>query len=288
MISMQSVSKTKYSELEKEVMLLLAAWELILDLVNYDKLEMDYFKEGTVMFQNDAQRRLFHVLFADFLSAPRYEAFRPGMTEKDKTESFMRLLTRVVEKPLLSTEVKPLKKAIDNIDKFFGEKFVLNDMWLPTIDRHATIKIDPKTLLLLCGNHVKHSFSRLEIDARALVKVFKENDIDIGIDEVFMILPELLEWFLIVYYQNEKSIVNLLNELRWGLYRYIREEFERSFFWKEPYMGVRQYGFNVPKECATRIGSHCYWELMNAVRREPNFPLFENQRALRLIFDFKS
>jgi hypothetical protein len=267
-------------------MLLLAAWELVFDLVNYDKLEMDFFRDGTVMFQNDAQRRLFHVLFADFLSSPKYEAFRPGMVAKEKYENFPQLLRKVCDKPLLSIEVNSLKCAVENLERLLGETFILKDMWLATMEIHTTLRIKPQTLFSACGNHVKHSFSRMEGDAKKIVDVFKENGITLETDDIFMIFPELLDWFLIVYFQNEKSLVYALNELRWGLYDYVKAEFDRSFFWKDTVNGIKLYGYKVPDECKSKLGSHCYWELMNSVRHVPRFPEFGKRVAPKLIFEF--
>ena len=76
-----------------------------------------------------------------------------------------------------------------------------------------------------------------------------------------------------------------LNDIRWGIYVYLRPEFERSFYWdedKNEAIGSRiAYGYRVPRNIKSQFARNCYWELMNEVRSSPDIKRFAVWKHLK-------
>jgi len=79
---------------------------------------------------------------------------------------------------------------------------------------------------------------------------------------------------------HASTVAEHLNNIRWGIYAYLRPEFERSIVWlsREP----PHYRYNYPPELSSEFAKHCYWELMNEVRREPYMRRFKVTKWLKL------
>lgn len=71
-----------------------------------------------------------------------------------------------------------------------------------------------------------------------------------------------------------------LNNIRWGIYDYLRPEFARSFTKDDPTSIA--YRFLYPPDCSRPVARTMYWDLMNAVRSTPYFPKFEVTRYLKM------
>jgi hypothetical protein len=98
------------------------------------------------------------------------------------------------------------------------------------------------------------------------------------------VIPDFQDWFRDhVFVASSSTIALYLNEIRWGIFRYLRPEFERAY---EPYMvgDLKAYRFDVPNTITDPLIHSMYWELMNGIRDEPYFPRFTVQRSLRAEF----
>lgn len=80
MTSSQGSISTDYSEMEQEVIVLKAVWELISDMVNYEIfVPLTDTTETSLLPNTVTHKRLFNILLLDFLSTLNAASF--GLTE---------------------------------------------------------------------------------------------------------------------------------------------------------------------------------------------------------------
>jgi hypothetical protein len=98
----------------------------------------------------------------------------------------------------------------------------------------------------------------------------------------YMALPNFYEWFHTHVFAYHSSIIaEFLNNLRWGIYNYLRPEFERSFERVDP---KPMYRFNYPPNVTEPLAQQMYWGLMNMVRSRPHFPQFTVSESFKKQF----
>lgn len=94
-------------------------------------------------------------------------------------------------------------------------------------------------------------------------------------------LPEFYDWFHDnIFSYHSSAIAEFLNNIRWGMYDYLRLEFERSFTKDNP--SSIAYRFDIPEECKHYVPKTMYWDLMNAVRSPPYMPRFAITKYLKM------
>ena len=81
---------------------------------------------------------------------------------------------------------------------------------------------------------------------------------------------------------NQSSLIaEFLNNLRWGIYNYVRPEFERSFERVDP---EPMYRFKYPAGVANPLAQQMYWGLMNMARSQPYFPKFTVSESFKKLY----
>lgn len=145
----------------------------------------------------------------------------------------------------------------------------------------TTITVKRISFIKICGNIAKHSFARLSKTVDEICEVLKANGTTIDHQQGYLVVPEFYEWFHTnVFSYHSSAIAEFLNNLRWGLYDYLRPEFARSFTKDDPALIAYRYIF--PHDCNTAVARNMYWDLMNAVRSQPYMPRFEVTRFLKM------
>jgi hypothetical protein len=76
------------------------------------------------------------------------------------------------------------------------------------------------------------------------------------------------------------AIAEFLNNIRWGIYEYLKPEFARSFTEDDPVSIA--YRFIYPQHCDNQVARAMYRDLMNMVRSEPYLPKFEVTKYLKM------
>jgi hypothetical protein len=121
----------------------------------------------------------------------------------------------------------------------------------------------------------------LNKDVVAISRVLEANGVLLRDDEGYLVLPEFYQWFHDdVFTYHVTAVGEFLNNIRWGVYEYLRAEFERSFK-REPPPSV-DYNYIYPAGCNSPVVQAIYWDLMNSVRQEPFMPKFETTRYLKM------
>lgn len=275
-----------FTATEQEVIVLKAVWELIDEMVNYEMFTIPSRVNDLQLMSNTmAHQRLFNVLLADFLSKPNQGLFDlpdPPEGSLKSEQSYLFYLRRICDAPKLNPAGGdafrvPLEAFLQWLEaEYFAEK-----VRLPSIDVETDIRLKRILFIKICGNIAKHSFARLSTNVRDICKVLDDNGTSIDTDQGSLVIPEFYEWFHAnVLNYHISAIAEFLNNIRWGIFEYLRPEFERSYTRDDP--ASNQYRFKYPPDCNKPIAQTMYWGLMNAVRLEPYMPKFEVTQYLKI------
>lgn len=270
-----------FTKCEQEAIILNAVWEMIDDMVNYSMfVKHDKVEDTNLIFQTSAHMRLFNVLLGDFLSLPQRRAKNPlpfGLSDppsatRQSNLTFLFYMRQICADPQLSSNADSLRGPVEAFgDWLEGESFV-EKVWLPTIETELDMRVTRLAYLKICSDIGKHSFARLEVNVKRICEILAAHGHPIDEGMGYAVLPEFYEWFhRDVFAYHSSTIAEFLNNLRWGIYEYLRPEFERSFERIEPEWAYR---FNFPLAVTDSLAREMYWGLMNMVRAKPYFPKF--------------
>ncbi len=135
--------------------------------------------------------------------------------------------------------------------------------------------------LKTCGNISKHNFSRLSGVVRELIGIFERNNIEISFEDALLILEEFYERFhdnILNYHGG--TIAEFLNNIRWGIHKYLKPEFSQSIVHEggDP----PKYRYTFPTDVEGKFSRNTYCELMNKIRSGPYVKEFKVTRYLKL------
>ena len=281
-------------DIEREAIVLGAAWAMIDDMVNwsvFNKPKTSEFCE--VVFAGHANARLQNILLVDFLSAvakdrnPGTATFQLPSNPKKNSASratdrtFLFQLRQVCENPQLGGEPTGLSSAVEQFSVWLEEEFVERNVNLYTIDVVADVKLTRKDYITICGNIAKHSLARLSFNVSELRKLLEKAGHPISEQDGYLAMAPFFEWFHEnVFYYHSSQIAELLNNICWGIYEYLRPEFNRSRHVPDP-SKLHRYRFDVPPTIKDPLARAMYWELMNRSRRQPLVPRFAVDALLK-------
>ncbi len=270
-----------FTKIEQEAIILKAVWEMIDDMVNYEMfVKNENVEDITLMFETGTHMRLFNILLGDFLSIPQrrrsnalpFDLPEPPSGSHETNLTFLFYMREICKSPTLNTNATAILKPVDAfIDWLEGESFV-EKVWLPSISLQLDMRIKRITYLKICGDIGKHNFARLQGNVRRICRILAGHGHPINEGSGYTVLPEFFDWFhRHVFGYHYSTIAEFLNNIRWGIYDYLKPEFERSFEWLEPHPA---YKFSYPVGLADPLARQMYWDLMNMARSEPYFAKF--------------
>jgi hypothetical protein len=265
------------SALDREVVALTAIWDLIGSMVHYSHFEKGHAtNEATLMFRNREASRLFLIMLADFLSPPNAGTFGlvKGTQGGSLGSTHLTLLEMIATNPRLGHDSSLLAKPCLDFAAWLDGYSVI-DAWLPSIKRDGPLTVQRVTFLKICGTVSKHGIARLGDIAGKVQAILMQNGTQVSLGEAYLVIPEFREWFEdTVFAYHASSIACLLNDIRWGIFNYLRPEFQRAYRPEQAKNGLQMYGFDVPTDITDPLINSMYWDLMNNVRAEPYFPRF--------------
>jgi hypothetical protein len=270
----------EFTAIERESIVLLAAWDMLAGMVNYQFFEN--FKGGTnslPMFRTSNDRRLFNILLGDFLSQPNEHGKSPsffnlprprdGARLSDRT--FLFYIRQICERPALGYSAQEVLAPLNKLSTWLEANCIVKDVWLSEISVQADISIPRVRYIKICGDIAKHNFSRLQSNVGKIVQTLKDAGKQISPSDGFKALPDFYDWFHDnVFAYHCAYIAEMLNNLLWGIYRYLLPEFQRSYTPRAD----GPYRYVYPAGCEHEFGRSAYWGLMNWVRRKPYIPEF--------------
>lgn len=273
-----------YSPTDQEAIVLKSAWDSIHEMTNYAIFEkVERTSDTALTFKTSVHQQLFNVLLTDFLSAPSPWPFDlkapPGGTPKS-LNSILFHLQNVANAPLLNPGGgDAILKPLQAFTAWLEEECLVEKVWLPAINLETDIRVKRIDFIKICGNIGKHNFARLSRVVGDICRVLEANGHKVSVDQGYLILEEFYEWFHEnIFSYHSSAIAEFLNNIRWGIYEYLRSEFERSITWEGP----QRYSYKYPAGSQHPTGKSMYWDLMNDVRSEPFMPRFEVTRFLKM------
>lgn len=274
-----------YTTTEQEAITLLAIWERIDSMVNYEMFDkLTKVDDVQLTFASRTHQALFNILLVDLLSQPRNWPFGLGLPPPGAPESERSLLFhlgRICDEPILNPKGDDLRLPLQAFVQWLETDCVVEKVWLPSIETEIDIKVKRISFIKICGNISKHSFTRLSANVGEICKILAANGKQVDPDQGYLVLPEFYEWFHNnIFSYHSSAIAEFLNNIRWGIYEYLQLEFSRSFTRDDP--GSIAYRYKIPSECRSPAGQSMYWDLMNSVRSRPYLPRFEVTRYLKM------
>lgn len=286
-------NSTKFTNIEQEIIVLSAIWGMINEMVNYEIFEqLHSTKDTTLIFKSATHQKFFNIQLVDFLSKP-FGSWQNGQKKNlfdlpatrgnsETDESFLYYLGIVCKKPNFGREkVDAIRKPLSKFKDWLETECRIEKVWLPSINKETDIRVKRITFIKICGNISKHNFARLDHDARKIEKILLKNNVPIGDNNRYLVLSDFYGWFHTdIFNYHSSAIAEFLNNIRWGIYEYLRPEFERSFT-RENHEEIK-YHFIYPDQCTNPFARTMYWDLMNETRVKPYMPRFEVTRFLKM------
>jgi hypothetical protein len=264
------------SAVEKEVIMLRAVYALIHDMVNFVMLSISGTDpDSEVTFKSGIHLRLFNIMLVDFLSAT-------GRGGPIHPISYISALQTIAKEPNFDEgdSVEAFRSAIAAFVQWL-DTAVAVDTWLPSIQTQATLELSRSTFIKMCGNISKHNFLRSVAVAEQLQEILRRSGTQLSLDDALLALEDFYTKFhddVIAYHAS--TIAQFLNDVRWGIFEYLRPEFRRSY---TPIPGdPPRYEYRYPQGITAKFAQECYWDLMNDVRDKPYLRRFETTRYLKM------
>ena len=270
---------TPVNEMEEEVVFLKAIYDLINSMVNHEMLSVVGGEPySSVTFKSRTHHQLFIILLTDFLS----------QTDKDapiKKKSYVEALKFITAHPSFNVDnsVASLREVTNRFSAWLDQQVPI-EVWLPTISTQTTLNVSRITLVKMCGNISKHNFLRLVGVATQFQEVLQQSGVSVTLHDALLTLDDLYErWGADILRYHGSTLAEFLNNIRWGIYDYLRPEFCRTYTRLEgdPY---GRYEYKYPTKIAAEFAKECYWNLMNDVRSETYVVRFEVPKILKLSY----
>lgn len=265
-----------YSEIEKEIIFLKAVQELIDEMVNYEVLDLiGEEPHSEIRFKSSTHQRFFNIILVDFLSLSDKSVMGERL-------SYLGAVKKICANPHFNIEgsVDALASVSHEFTEWL-EQDVKVKVWLPTTEIETTLSIKRIEFIKICGNISKHNFSRLSGVVKELIGIFKRNEIKISFEDALLILAEFYEKFHddVLNYHGS-TIVEFLNNIRWGIQKYLKPEFLQSIVREGG--NLPKYRYTYPTDVEGKFARNTYWELMNKIRSSPYLKEFNVTRYLKL------
>jgi hypothetical protein len=264
------------NSIEEEIIFLNSIKEQIDSIVNYEMLKIyGSNPESNIQFETSTHQRFFNIVLVDFLSYSDKKA-------PVKRNSYLGALREISRNPYFNSDnsIASLQQATQLFCDWLNQEVEV-EAWLASISKQVTIKITRLLFLKMCGNLSKHNILRSIGVVNEFQDVLNKSGHPITFEDLLMALADFYERFhtdILNYHSS--TIAEFLNDIRWGIYKYLQPEYHRSIVWREG--NPSMYGYTYPAGVENEFAKHCYWNLMNEVRSKPYVPQFQVSKWLKL------
>lgn len=266
-----------------EVIGLSIAFEALKSMVNRSMLDVLHLSDGSgeveVRFKSTPHRDLFYIRLLDFA----HEGGSRRLLGTATDMSCLEILETVGSAPRLSTpeSAQELAHAAAQLRTWL-EHTVQPKFWLGEIDINARLSVTRLQLLKIVGNQAKHNMSRLTGVCGQVQKLLADNGHDVAFELIPFAIEDLrahLGENMFIYYGS--WLAELLNDLTWALYRYVRPIYQREIVFEEgPLPGFYRYE---PLAGVDPKSPAHFWlyRLLNDARSTPYIPPFRASHYLK-------
>jgi hypothetical protein len=264
------------NKVEEEVILLKAVWDLIDSIVNFDVFELQGIDpDAQIMFHRSSDQKYFNIVLTDLLS-------RTDKKAPIRQTSYLAGLRAICADPTFDVNgsVRSLQAAVDAFTRWL-EQAIEVEIWMPSLDKQVKLGLTRIGFLKMCGDLSKHNFLRAIGVAEELRDLLAKSGVDVSVDDALRAFEDFYARFhddILNYHSS--TIAEFLNDIRWGVYQYLQPEFKQNLVWES--RNPPKYRYTYPTQVVSSLGKHCYWEIMNDVRREPYMRKFRVTQYLKL------
>jgi hypothetical protein len=269
----------KFTNIEKEIIFIKAITELIDSMVNCEIFDLSGDDpHSEVSFKSITHQKYFNIILLDFLSCPDKKV----LGEK---QSYLGATKAICQSPNFNrnNSVKNLTMSTQEFVDWIEQEIQV-EILPPPIDIETTLSLKRIEFIKICGNISKHNFSRLSGVANELIGIFKRNSISITFEDALLVLDDFYQRFhydLLNYHGS--TIVEFLNNIRWGIHEYLQPEFQQSLVY-EGTEHSQMYHYTYPEKTNDAFAKNCYWDLMNEVSSAPYVRKFQVTRYLKMSY----
>lgn len=265
-----------FSPIEQETIALAAAIESLTSLVNHSMFTISDPHEGEsqATFKSSIHHQLFVALLLDLL-----EPANSSLT--GHAGSCLDALEAIARSPLFAVDSsgEHLLTPVMTLKVWLAEKVTIETP-LPSLSKTINLTFSRQELVYFCGNISKHNFARLTGVAKKVSELLRQHDVDLTPPDAIVVLDDLYErYHYEILNYHSSTLVQLLNDLRWGVHNYLKPEYLRSYR-KDPVDEIR-YSYDVPAGIVHNIAQTCYRDLMNSAHHGPSVKPFKASRYLK-------
>ena len=268
-----------YSIAEREAIGLCIALEAVGDIANHALLELtdisSFPGEAEVRFPSRAHQQLFLARLLDFAKETGDESLT-GVKG-----SCLSVLQAACESRCFdqSNSVAFLEKPTAALVDWLAAKTPLK-LWLPSLNLEVTLNVPRIEFLYISGNQAKHNLSRLTALSKRIRSLLSDHGHDVTLEQVPLALDDFQEHLQEDYFSYYGTwLVELLNNVRWGLQEYLLPTFKVSLK-RVPDDDIR-YMYEYPAAIVNLVPRAWFWRLMNNVRAGPSLKRFEGAHYLK-------
>ena len=154
--------------------------------------------------------------------------------------------------------MSPLASSLKDFAEWLDGYAIVEKVWLPSIEREGTLRVQRMAYLKICGTISKHGFTRLGDVVRQIRSILADNGTEIDEGQSYLVIPEFQEWFQDNIFMASSTFVAWhLNEIRWGIHQYLSSEFQRAYTPTEVVQGMQMYKFDVPAAITDPLCERC-------------------------------
>jgi hypothetical protein len=256
-----------YTDVEREVIGLCIVWDALNDLVNRAILDLRGVdadpRAAEVRFPTHVHRDLFLVRLLDFVNETG-DATLTGVNGSCLAVLEHACKTRSFE---IENSCALLDRTTNALSEWLQAATPL-ELWLPTLNVNAKLRVPRLEFLFIAANQAKHNISRLTAVSKRIATMLGQHGYTVPVEQVPLALDDFREHLHSDYFTYYGAwLAELLNKIRWGIYRYLRPTFEQSFTPGQD--GGIAYSYRYPEAIVSDIPKEWFWRLMNLCRSEP-------------------
>ena len=271
-----------FNSIEKEVIVLKAIQELIDSIVTPELLRLGDEDPTNIFFPSDTHAKLFNILLVDLLSC---------MDEEDPVEKkpYLRALKEITDNPHFNVNgsVELLRDSTQQFRDWLDTSCMIPKMLLPGVgvetDLETDLELTRLELVKVGGNICRHNVLRSVRIAKTVKQLLCKSGTPVSLDRALLVLSDINKWLHEnVFLYHSSSIAEFLNNIRWGIYEYLKPELEKSRVTDEEILGCPSWKYTYPDEVESDYAKECYWELMNEISHKPYIRKFKTTEYLKM------
>jgi hypothetical protein len=267
------VARHQFSDREREIIALKAIRSSIDELVNRSMLMFsEDINQMEVGFPTRHHQQLFSALLTDFLE--------PVSLLNQQPENSLELLEGICRRPQFDEDgfIEFLEEPTIKFRRWLDTEITV-ESWFPAIDRQVELRLARAEFVMICGAISKHSLGRLTRTARRLSEIFRRHELEVSELDALLALDDFYDRFHDDVLNYHASVIaEMLNNIRWGMWHYLRSTFLKAFSQRP---GEMEYNYRYPEGIEHEFSRSCFWDLMNDMRSEPYLPQFHASDFLR-------